>query len=149
MEQVNTGRPKAQRSGVYGENGNVAAGAASHQGLLDSQSSEGGVGSAAGAGQVHAAAGVAAQPAWVVIGKSVQPALALLRLRLGLLGLKAKIGVLALQQRDALSEQSQVIAQHRRRCVLVEQRLKFVEQRFKHFVSLGFAKAHRNAGGGA
>jgi hypothetical protein len=33
--------------------------------------------------------------------------------------------------------------------VLVEQRLKFLEQRFKHFVRLGFAKAHGNAGGAA
>lgn len=142
--------PKASKhSGVHSESRNVPAGPAGHQGLFDAQGRKSGVGAATSAGQVHTATGIAAPTLWVVIRKSVYPALALLRLRLGLLGLKAKIGVLSLQQRHTLTQQSQVLTEHRRRCVLVEQRLHFFEQRLKHFISLGFQKNHRSAGGAA
>lgn len=86
---------------------------------------------------------VAAQPVWVVFGKSVKPAFAILRLRLGLLKLRTQIGILALKRPDALSQQGQVLAEYRRRCALVDKRLQSVEQAFKHFWALHvFRKAY-------
>lgn len=121
-------------SGVLREAGHMATGAAGHQGLLDAKVAESGIGTAAGACQVDAATSIASPTVWVVIRKSIYLASVLLRLRLCLLGLKAKVCVLALQCHDALAHEGQMLTQHRRRCVLVEKRLQFFEQGLKHYV---------------
>lgn len=123
---------------------------AGHHGLLDANVTEGGVRPAACAGQVDAAAGVAAPGAWVVLRKAIKPGLALLRMRLGLLGLKAQTLVLSLKVFNSGPKQAQVLTKHRSRCALVEQRLQLVEQRFKQHISLHlFGCGHGSKGGAA
>ena len=129
--------------------GDMPAGAAGHQGLLDTQRFECWVGAATATPQVHAATGITAPGKRVVVGETLKLAFILLSLRLRLLGLKAKIAVLTLQHRNPLSQKAQMLTQHRRRCMLAEQRLKFVEQSFKHFVHLHLLAVDRSSGGAA
>lgn len=120
--------------GVLHEGGFSIANTAPEQNPLDTQAAKGAVGLAAGSHQVDTSAGAAPMPMRVVLRKAIKPGLAILRMRLGLLQLRAQIGVLALQRPDALSQKGQMLAQHRRTASLVDERLNLLEQRLKHFV---------------
>ena len=134
-KQASYGNAKAA-SAILGEVGNPRAHAAGHGGLLDAQNSEGGVGPATGACQVSATAAIAA-PAFRVVLREASKLIALvLGLRLRLLHLRAKVCVLALQRPYALSQQGQMLAEHRRRAALVDERLHLVEQCLKQFILL-------------
>lgn len=118
--------------------------AAPEQGLVDAEASKGAVRPATGAHQVKTAAATAPVPLWVVFGEAVKPGLAILRMRLSLLQLRAQIGVLSLKRPDAISQKGQALAQHRRTAALVDERLNLLEQRLKHFVfSRGVAAGDR------
>lgn len=132
-------------SAIQREGADLAAPAAGHERLLDAQGTESRIGPTAGSSQIDTAATVTSPTLRVVLRESLQLGLLLLGLRLRLLGLQAKISVLALQRSDALSQKRQVLAEHRRRCVLVDQRLQFFEQRLKHHVALHlFGNGHRS-----
>lgn len=122
--------------GVFHEARRGAADPAPEKGAIDAQVAKDGVGLGASANQVNAAATVATTPLWVVLRKAVKPLLAILRMRLCLMGLRAQIVVLALQRPDPLSQKAQVLAQHRRRAALVDERLHFVQQRLQQFILL-------------
>ena len=140
-------RPNQSR--VKRKSRNLRTQAASHQGLLDTKTAEGGICTRAGAAQIDATAAIAPQALRVVIGEAIHLGLLVVSLRLRLCGLQAQAGVLALKRPNALSQQGQVLAQNRSRCVLVKQRLHFVEQGLKHYVCLHLlGKGHGSAGEG-
>lgn len=143
------GKRHTQSSGLQREVGNNRAHPAGHGGLLDAQRPESGVCTAACAGQIDAAASVAPPTLGVVLRKAPQLIALVLGLRLRLLCLRAKTGVLALQRPDALTQQGQVLAEHRRRCALVYQRLQLVEKGIQHYILQGFGWRHGSQEGGA
>lgn len=122
---------------------------AGHHRLFDTQAGKGRVWPAAGAGQIGSATGVAPPPVRVVLREAAKLIPVLLRLRLGLFQLRLKTRVLSLQRPNALSQKRQVLAQHHCRAMLVDERLKFVEQRFQHFLTSGLLRrGHASASGG-
>lgn len=135
--------------GVFHEGRFGPTNAAAEHHPVDPQVSKDRVGLCTCAHQVNAAAAVAAQPLGVVARKAVKPLLAVLRLRLRLLQLRAQIAVLTLQRPDPLSQKGQVLAQHRSRAALVDERLHLFEQRLKHFVLHRGSAPHRSEGAAA
>ena len=124
----------ATGSPLQGEVRNGLAGAAHHDGLLDTDPAKYGIRPATGAAQIGASAAVATPSLGVVLRKAPKLVLLLLGLRLRLLGLRSQVLILALQRPDALTQKSQMLAEHRRRAALVDQRLQFIEKRVKHFI---------------
>lgn len=149
--QSNDGGGTPSPKAVLHKGGLGCTHAALEHGAIDPQPAKDLVSPCAGAYQVNTAAAAAPVPMRVVLREAIKPGLAILRMRLGLLHLQAQISVLALQRTDALSQKGQVLAQHRSTAALVNQRLHFVEQRLKHFLSssLFVAKKHTANGKGA
>lgn len=140
---------KQDETSVQREVRDSAARPAGHGGLFDAQGTKGGVWPAAGAGQVGTAATITAPTLGVILRKAPQLIALVLHMRLCLLCLRAQIGVLTLKRTDALTKQGQVLAQHRRRAALVDQRLNLFEQHLKHFILQKPVAGHGSEGGAA
>ena len=134
---------------VQSEVGNHPARPAGHGGLLDAHHTESRVGPAACSLEIDTAASVAAPSLGVFIRKAPKLVAVLLGLRLRLLQLRAQIAVLALKRPDLLTKQGQVLAQHRRRAALVNQRLNLLEKKLHHFILQKPATVHGSEGGAA
>jgi len=134
--------------GVFQEVALPTAQPASENGAVNTEGAENAAALAARSHQVEPTAVAAPMPMWVVLGETVKPALALVGFRLCLLALRAKISVFSLQRRYAVLNDGNALAQDRRRAMLVDQRLKFFEQRLYHFVSRrGVQMPHGSQGG--
>ena len=141
--------PTSKQSRVKRKSRDLRTQAASHQGLLNTQAAKGGICAGAGSAQIDATAAIAPQALRVVIGEAIHLGLLVVSLRLRLLHLQAQTVVIALKRPNALSQQGQVLALNRSLCVLVKQRLHFVEQGLKHYVCLHLlGKGHGSAGEG-
>jgi hypothetical protein len=133
---------------IFQKIGHSTADPASEDGAVNAQFAKNAIAAAAAAHQVEPPAVAAPMPMWIVLGEAVKPALALVGFRLCLLALRAQIAVLALQQRCALGNGGQSLAQHRRRAALVDERLQLLQQRLYQFVALrGVLSANGSQGG--